>query len=70
MNEDFVDLREKFNQLNSFTSAQNKLIHLNSQNMKRLEQQVQDTASYTIILRSSLNATLTDIKKSIFNQYA
>ncbi len=41
MNEYVVELREKSNQLTSFASAQNKLIHLNSQNIKKLEKQVQ-----------------------------
>ncbi len=45
INEDVVELREIFNQLNSFASARNKLIHLNSQNIKRLEKQVQNIAS-------------------------
>ncbi len=34
MSENVVELREKFNQLISFASAQNKLIHLNSQNRR------------------------------------
>ncbi len=61
MNEDVLDLKEKFNQL-TFASAQNKLIHLNSKNIKRIEQQVQDVASYADILRPSLSAVLIDIK--------
>ncbi len=62
MNEDVLDLREKLNQLASFASAHNKLIHLNSQNIRRLGQQVQDIASYINTLRSSRNAMLSDIK--------
>ncbi len=62
MGEDIVELREKFNQLTSFASAQNKLIHLNFQNIKILEHQVQDKASYTNILRSSLDDMLIDPK--------
>ncbi len=43
MKEDVLNLREKFNHLTSFTSVQSKLIHLNSRNTKRFEQQVQDS---------------------------
>ncbi len=57
MNEDVVELKEQFNPL-TFASAQTKLIHLNSQNIKRLELQVHDITSFTNILSPSLNAML------------
>ncbi len=61
-NEGVLDLKEKLNHLTSFASAPNKFIHLNSQNIKRLEQQVQDIASYTNILKFSLNTMLVYIR--------
>ncbi len=62
IDEAVVELPEKFNQLTSFANVQEKLIHINSRNIDSLELQVHGIASYTYILRSSLNDMLTDNK--------
>ncbi len=62
INKGVLELREKSNHLASFASAQNKPIHLKSQNIKRPEQHIQGIVSYTNILRFSQNAMLTNIK--------
>ncbi len=62
MNEDVEELRDRYNHLVSLASAHNKAINLNSRNIATLEQPMQDVASYTATLRSSLNKMLTSIK--------
>ena len=50
MNEDVVELRDKYNQLVNVTKANNKAINLNCRNIARLEKQVAELAAYTNLL--------------------
>ncbi len=46
MNEDVEELRDRYNHLALLASANNKAIHFNSKHIARLEQHMNDIASY------------------------
>ena len=55
MNEDVEQLREQYNQMTLVASTNNKAIHLNNQNIARLEQHTLDLEKHANLLRISLN---------------
>ena len=61
MNEDEEELRERYDQLSSIASLNNKAISLNYRNIARLELHAQDLIIYTNALRSSLNSVLQQV---------
>ena len=61
MNEDVEELRERYDQLSSIASLNNKAIELNYKNIARLDLHVQDLIIYTNALRSSLNRVLQQV---------
>ena len=66
MNEDVEDLRDKFNQLASIAVTNNKAVNLNSRNLAKLEQHVNDLAEYMSLVTEQLN----DILHKVENLYA
>ena len=57
-NEDVEDLRERYDQLSSIPSLNNKAIGLNYRNIARLDLHVQDLILFSNAMRSSLNNVL------------
>ncbi len=55
MDEDVQDIRERYNHLASLAANQNKAINMNSLHINRLENAIQDIASYSRAVRIALN---------------
>ena len=69
MNEDVVELRDKYNQLVNVTKANNKAINLNCRNIARLEKQVAELAAYTNLLHISINTVLKKLTSFVILSY-
>ncbi len=62
MDEDVEDLRDRYNHFASLAANQNKAVNMNSLHINRLEEAVQDIASYSRTVRTALNAMIADVK--------
>ncbi len=58
MDEDVVELRQKFNSLIAYASSQSKVITLNSHHIQRIEQHLGDIHSFTHRLVTSFNSAM------------
>ncbi len=65
MDEDIVELRQKFNSLIAYASSQSKVITLNSHHIQRTEQHLVDIHSFTHCLVASFNSAMNTFNKLV-----
>ncbi len=70
MDEDVVELRQKFNSLIAYASAQSKVITLNSYHIQRIEQHLVDIHSFTHRLVASFNSAMNKFNKLLVFEQA
>ena len=69
MDEDVVELRDRYNQLLTHASTQDKIIKIHSQHITQLEKQVNDITSYTTLLASTIDKLLANFRHiTLFQQ--
>ena len=62
MQEDVEKLRRRYNQLTYVASNNNKVIHLNSRNIVKLNQHIKNIEKHAELLRTQLNKAFTNIR--------
>ncbi len=70
MDEDVVKLRQKFNSLVAYASAQSKFITINFHHIQRIEQHLVDIPSFTHRLVASLNSAMNKFNKLLVFEQA
>ncbi len=70
MDEDVVELRQKFNSLIAYAPSQSKVITLNSHHIQRIEQHLVDIHLFTHRLVASFNSAMNTFNKLLFFEQA